>query len=165
MNDLDTARLGAAVREKRENLGMSQVKAAELAGVGRTTLHRLELGPEARDEAARKRPYADTLAKVLATLRFTETEAREAISDALYADEVVRRMPRHAPGDGVAEYARARRGTYARGSVPDLVLLHPDGSVAVVEFKSAAEDVIVDRLDEIAKAMRDIGYMVTVPAA
>jgi transcriptional regulator with XRE-family HTH domain len=92
----DLAQLGAFVRSRRRAARLSMQDLADLAGRGRSTVHRLEYGPAAKAGAVSS-PNACAVATVLAALRVSPAEARQVIGDGRWTDEVARWLALLAP--------------------------------------------------------------------
>lgn len=162
---LDTAKLGAFVRDVRTQRRLSIRRLAEMAGISESTMHRIEHGPTASNVAVTK-PTPARLASVFRALELDEGDVRPVLAgDDEYADQVVYWMSN--TSERVSEYAAGRRLPHVEPRQPDLVLLHPDGTVAIVEVKtygSSEPDQQRARVDELARFGRAAGYMVTIPA-
>lgn len=153
------ADLGALVRQRREGRALSQDALADLAGVSRTTLTRLER------RHSKDVPSANSVAKVLLTLDIAVEEATSLIHDDKLAGELVLEMACIEQVHAISMDAKRRRRPYARliAQTPDLVAIHPDGTMLYIEVKQSSEE--SDRRGEdLVRVLGSIGYLVTRPA-
>lgn len=140
-----TAQLGALVRDRRERLGLSMAELADRARLSRSSVHRVEHGSDIR-------PTPSKLARVLAVLSIDDEAVREVLPADEYRDDLLRWMAAAPAAESLADAAEA-----ARLAAPDLVLIHPDGTMAQV-FGGEPH------LDALADAVKRAGWMVTRPA-
>lgn len=136
--------LGALVRDRRQQLDLSMKDLADSARVSRSTVHRLEHGSEIR-------PMPSKLARILAAVGVDEDAIRATLPEDEYRHDLLRWMAA-APD---AELTRTLEA--ARPQPPDLVAIHPDGTIARIAGGG-------DHLESIADALKHAGWMVTRPA-
>lgn len=153
-DEIDTAKLGAAIREAREDAGLNMRQLAKRAGISESSMHRIEHGP-ATKTAAVKRPNSSNLARVFQALGLSQDQVRPIVGRGEWGDEVLYWMAQRQAGDETVRRALM--------PAPALVLLHPDGTIIALEVRAHGGETDA-RLDELARAARELGYMVTVPA-
>lgn len=138
------ATLGALVRERRTQLGLSMDQLAQLARVSRSSIHRLEHGHEIRPTPAK-------LARVLAVVGIDADGVLAALPDDEYRGDVLHWLER-------AEQATALAGEIESAArfTPDLVVIGTDGTTVMIEVKGGGPDAI-------AAVLKSAGYLVTRP--
>jgi hypothetical protein len=87
----DMARLGAFIRAHRHAARLSMRALSEAAGVGESTMHRLEHGPATKTSAV-KQPRAWNVAGVFCALGLSEDQVRPVVGRGPWGDLVARCM-------------------------------------------------------------------------
>lgn len=164
---VDTAKLGALIRQRREIAELTMRELSRRAGLGESTVHRIEHGPATKTNKI-KRPTPSNLARVLVILGIPFAEIAPLVDRSdrgavTWAEQVEYWMHN---ADDVRDYAEARRaGAMPAGAARavDLILLHEDGSMVMLQARTPDDETRTRHLDELARAARRLGYMVTVP--
>lgn len=159
--DPELAVLGEHIRQRRAVLGISMEALAGAAGIGRSTVHRIEHGLIV--------PRPRNMGRIVAALGWDAAQAEELLpelepgwkADALHflaATEAAGSVQEYARGN-VPRYATPRPRPPARE--PDLVALAGDGTrLSIIADGEATEDA----LSVITEALKRKGFQVLRPA-
>ncbi len=129
--------IGALVRKRRLEHGLTQPELGQIADMGRTTLHRIEneVGTQARPA---------NLARVLRALNITRKEVTTFLGpdQAEYADYVISWMDRLERTQEMGDWLAGQQEESEReqDAAADVTLLHPDGTLMLVQVKSKGND-------------------------
>ena len=153
------ADLGALVRARREDRGLSMDQLANAAGVGRSTLFRFEVGRSTAVAPSR-------VARILVTLGITADEVIPLVHDEHTLGELLAWLDRASQVQALASFAQDKslRHSDTPAGTPDLVAIHPDGTMLYIEVKTPGED-SERRGGDLVRALGSIGYLVTRPAS
>lgn len=156
MNPL--AELGALVRTRREERRLSMDQLARMAGIGRSTLFRFEVGKDTSTAPSR-------IAKVLVVLQIGADEVIPLVDDEELLTELLAWLDRASQVQELSSYVQAKRPTIGTGGHPDLVAIHPDGTMLYIEVKAHGSGEDQDRRGEdLVRVLASVGYLVTRPA-
>ena len=153
------AELGALVRTRREERRLSMDQLARMAGIGRSTLFRFEVGKDTTTAPSR-------IAKVLVVLQIGADEVIPLVDDEELLTELLAWLDRASQVQELSSYVQAKRPAFGSESGrPDLVAIHPDGTMLYIEVKAQGTDADEDRRGEdLVRVLASIGYLVTRPA-
>lgn len=156
--EADHAGLGALIRRRREAKGLTMEALAREAGVGRTTLHRLENGVHGR-------PVPSKVARVLRVLDIGVGEVDGLVPDREFVAELSVWLDRDRHVETVIDYLAHAKAKVAEPTDDAVLFLFAPGdgtalSVTVVASGDRCESVV----EELAKAAARMGLQVSVPA-
>lgn len=151
-------RLGALVRRRYKEQGLSMGALAERASVSRSTVHRI-----VNAENVDITPEPPNIAQVLVALGIDEDEVRATIDDDDFRRQVLLWMGSE-KANTMRDYARARSGMAISQSSADLVLISPAGVAGRIAFdvKGAQRD---EAIRQVADVLGEAGWVVARPVS
>lgn len=120
--------LGTAVRQRRQEIGLSQQRVADLADLSRATINELETGRLQDLSAHRAERLANELGFALGLIRARRDEARSVFESAGRVASVPYRL--ELPADVLRDCVR--QGTVPPGYIPQLRTLLQESPVAML---------------------------------
>lgn len=154
--DNPLADLGALVRTRREERRLSMDQLARMAGIGRSTLFRFEVGKDTSTAPSR-------IAKVLVVLQIGADEVTPLVNDEELLAELLAWLYRAGQVQELSSYVQSKRPTIGAGEAPDFVAIHPDGTMLYIEVKQSGEE-SERRGEDLVRVLGSVGYLVTRPA-
>ena len=130
---------------------------ARMAGIGRSTLFRFEVGKDTSTAPSR-------IAKVLVVLQIGADEVIPLVGDEELLTELLAWLDRASQVQELSSYVQAKRPTIGVGGSPDLVAIHPDGTMLYIEVKAHGDGDEDRRGEDLVRVLASVGYLVTRPA-
>lgn len=146
-------RLGALIRRRYKERGLTIPQLVEQTGISQSTIHRII---NATDVDIVSKP--ENVASLSIAAGLTEDDVRDTVQNEDLRQSILRRMDT-AKAVGLRDYNRARMSGPARA---DLIIISPDGVTGKVSFEATGET-LQDVVLKLGDVLRDAGWIAALP--